>query len=176
MDNKFLLAALCLLYFIFPYQDLYADSGLDDDGVPFVGKKWKERPAYIPPYPLNKNLLRIPLQERDTVKAYVDKTTLDRGKDWVIRYTLVIESNTGVRNVFFEGLRCATYEYKTYAIGVTKKVLTPIKNPEWRRIPTRARNAIRDTLYNDFFCDKNLRANDPKSIIQSIKYPEDTSD
>jgi len=171
--------SLPLLVFItslfIPWQNLTADSDLDGDDEP-VKKKWVEQKVFIPPYPVDKNLLAIALAERDTLKIYIDQTSLARGKDWVVRYILVIESQTGIRNVFYEGLQCSTYQYKTYAIGVTKKSLAPIRNPVWRRIPYLERNAIRHFLYSHYFCDESGRANYPKIIIQSIKYPEDNSD
>ena len=171
---------LPLLVFItslfIPWQNLTADSDLDGDDEPVIKKQWVEQKVFVPPYPVDKNLLAIALAERDTLKIYIDQTSLARGKDWVIRYILVIESRTGVRNVFYEGLRCSTYQYKTYAIGVTKKSLMPIRNPAWRQIPYLERNAIRHFLYKYYFCDESERANHPKKIIQSIKYPEDNGD
>ena len=48
---------------------------------------------------------------------FVDEASVHYGSDDVIRYTMVIVSPSGARNVTFEGMRCETGERRLYAFG-----------------------------------------------------------
>ncbi len=91
-------------------------------------EQWKESEISLPPYPRDENLLAVPLLATDTLKIYIDRASLSRGPDRVARFSLVVESPSGARSVFYDGLRCETREYKTYAIGGPEQTFTPVKN------------------------------------------------
>lgn len=132
--------------------------------------EWKELESVLPAYPDDRDLIPVPLQPADTVKAYLDRKSLSRAADRVGRYTLVLESPSGARNVFFEGIRCETKEYKTYAIGADGAFQT-MEEPAWRPIPYFERNAFRFTLYKHYVCDDSTSsARTPRELIQSLKY------
>jgi len=52
------------------------------------------------------------------LRHYIDGRHISVGADEVVRYTLVLESRSGVRNLSFEGLRCTPNgAFKVYAYG-----------------------------------------------------------
>jgi CNP1-like family len=133
-------------------------------------KKWKESQVAIPPYPVDGNLLPVPMSATDTLKIYVDGKSLTRAEDLVERFTLVVESPSGARSVFYDGLRCETRQYKTYAIGTTNHGFEPVSDPQWRTIPRAEINAFRDNLYRHYICNGHAAARTPEAIVHLLKY------
>ena len=131
-------------------------------------EKWQESTVTLPPYPKDENLLVAPLLATDTLKIYIDRTSLSRGADRVARFSLVVQSSSGARSVFYDGLRCETREYKTYAIGSPEHVFTPVKDAAWRRIPQPAMNAFRYQLYRHYICDEHDSARMPEDVVRQL--------
>ena len=52
--------------------------------------------------------------------------------DGVVRYVLVATGASGARNVMYEGMRCATGEFKTYARYSSDGRWSMVANAEWR--------------------------------------------
>ena len=52
--------------------------------------------------------------------------------DGVLRYVLVATAASGARNVLYEGIRCATGEFKTYARYSSDGRWSMVANAEWR--------------------------------------------
>lgn len=130
---------------------------------------WRESAITLPAYPDDRDLLAVSLGPRDAIKLYLDERSLSRGDDGVARFTIVVESERGARNVFYEGLRCETREYKTYAIGTPGRVLHPVKQPRWRTIPYLEINAFRHHLYKHYVCNDNT-ARTPRELVQVIRH------
>lgn len=131
-------------------------------------EKWKESEISLPSYPKDENLLAVPLLATDTLKIYIDRASLSRGADRVARFSLVVESPSGARSVFYDGLRCETREYKIYAIGSPEQVFAPVKNAVWRQIPRPAINAFRYHLYHHYICDAHASARTPEDIVRLL--------
>lgn len=131
-------------------------------------EKWKEIEITLPPYPKEQNLLVVPLMATDTLKIYIDRTSFSRGADRVARFSLVVESPSGARSVFYEGLRCETREYKTYAYGSPEGVFMPVKAATWKRVPQPAINAFRYHLYRNYICDTHASARTPEDIVRLL--------
>jgi len=133
-------------------------------------EKWQESKTVIPSYPDDKDLVAVPAGETDTLKIYLDHKSLSRAPDRVARFTLVVQSRSGARSVFYDGLRCETRQYKTYAIGTTDRAFTPAANPQWRDIPRPEINAFRYRLYSRFVCDENSSARTPDEILRLLEH------
>lgn len=131
-------------------------------------KPWTETAVTLPHYPQDRDLLPIPLAAGDTLKVYVDRTALARAADGSVRLSLVVESARGARNVFFEGVRCETREYKTYAIGTSERNVAAMKDPVWRPIPRAEHNGFRDYLFRHYLCDNTYRARAPNELVELI--------
>lgn len=95
--------------------------------------EWKESDVPPPPaFDVNK-LLRFDVSASSPLVFGVDPSTLSVSlTDSVVRYVVVATSPSGVRNVMYEGIRCATGEVKTYARYLTDGRWSPVANAQWR--------------------------------------------
>jgi len=131
-------------------------------------EKWKESEVTLPPYPRDQDLLVVPLLATDTLKIFIDRASLSRGDDYVARFSLVVESPSGARSVFYDGIRCETREYKTYATGTPEQVFAPVKEAKWRRISQPTLNAFRYQLYRNYICDAHTSARPPEELVRLL--------
>jgi hypothetical protein len=141
------------------------------ESLPFVEPDpWLEQEAVLPPYPSDADLLEVSIDDGGAgYRYYLDVKHLSRGIDNTMRYTVVIESRAGARNVLFEGLRCEAPEYKTYAIG-SGESLRPVATASWEPIAGMRVHRFRAELRTHFFCDPRARALQPRQVVQRIKY------
>jgi hypothetical protein len=80
-------------------------------------KSWKEIESLLPPAPLPANLIEVKLDASTRNQLFIDQASLSIGNDGVVRYTAIIRTPSGAKNVSYEGLRCETGERKLYAFG-----------------------------------------------------------
>ncbi len=138
------------------------------------GEAWKEEDVKIPPYPDDGDLMELYLDVANQSKFtyYMDEESLSVSKnDYVVRYTMVIESKRGTRNIFYEGMRCNTDEYKTYAFGTGKGKLRPSKKPEWKSMRDSGYKKLRMDLMEFYLCDERKLPRLRTEIIDRIKHP-----
>ena len=82
----------------------------------FGAADWQEGPVPAPPAFNLDRLLRFEVDSRSSLVYAIDPQTLSVSEaDRVVRYVVVATSSSGVRNIFFEGIRCPTAQVKTYA-------------------------------------------------------------
>ena len=143
---------------------------------PFVGNaQWKEVTPALPSYPRDESLLLVKLPPRDTIKLYVDTDSIAIGEDGVARLNLVIVGTKGARNVFFEGLRCATLEHKTYAYGTADHRMVAISRARWQELPRYDVNNYLRLLHKTYVCDHTDAPRAKSEIVRRIKYDIDGS-
>lgn len=107
-------------------------------------------PVPAPPaFPRKENLVEIALRGATDFRFYVDGATLGVG-DGVVRYVLVARSPEGVENVSFEAIRCATAEYRVYALGRADGSWGG-RAGEWRLMAERPQ-PWHTALQRDYFC------------------------
>jgi len=149
------------------------ESALDDFGQFDESKAelWKELAAALPAFPADPDLIAVRMPVTYTLKVYLDEKSISLAQDGITRLTLVIESTSGSRNVFFEGYNCGTREYKTYASGTPDKTFEPIKQPKWERVPYYDTNAFRFQLLRYYICNPDLLsiALSPRDLIHRLK-------
>ncbi|BAV32891.1 hypothetical protein SCL_0569 [Sulfuricaulis limicola] len=174
-EKRFFFARLLLFMAVFaaisPVHAKRDAYGMEKEYFDFdesQAERWKESDITLPPYPRDENLLAVLLPATDTLKIYIDRASLSRGPDRVARFSLVVQSPSGARSVFYDGLRCETREYKTYAIGSPEQTFTPVKHAAWRAIPRPASNAFRYHLYQDYICDAHASARTPEDLVRLL--------
>ncbi len=141
-------------------EDTYQYTG--DDTV-----LWQEQSSELPALPKEEDLLPFDVNESKRRFNYaIDRTSLSAGEDGVMRFSLVIESKSGVKNSSYEGIRCSTKEYKVYAYG-SKKQFKAVRKPVWRRILPR--NLYHLALYRDYLCHSLGAVIQPLPPEQAIK-------
>lgn len=125
----------------------------------------------LPPLPQASNLLAFNVSQNTPLKFFVDANSLTVGSDGVVRYTVVITSPEGARNVNYEGVRCDTYSWRQYAglnadhDGWDRTVATP-----WQRIENGNLNAYHAALYQDYFCSNKMPTGKAAKIVENIRY------
>lgn len=150
-------------------QDRYVDEPETFDYDESLKEKWKESDVTLPSYPRDSDLIPVTLANSFTLKIYLDSKSISQAKDRIVRFSLIVESLSGARNVFFDGIRCETREYKTYAIGTAEKQYEAVKDSQWQRIPMLEFNSFRDYLYRHYICDSFSNPRSPSELVQIIK-------
>jgi len=131
--------------------------------------EWVEGQTALPPLPVEGDLERVeaPLL-RPGYEVFVDSRNITRGRDGVMRYTVVVLTPGGSRNVFHEGLRCAEDEVRTYAFA-TRGDFTRIDDTAWSRMASRGPRAYQDYLANVIMCDRQGYAWDPRQARDALR-------
>jgi hypothetical protein len=146
-----------------PYAGL--EHQYDSDYNENLEKPWVEIETQVKHPPEDADLTELEIMHLPPgMTLYADLKHLDVDKrDYVTRTWLVIRSRAGAYNASYEGIRCATREYKVYAYYNPKrhrKPLRTVKLPRWRLIRN---GGYRDELARDVLCsDTNPR--DPDAI------------
>lgn len=115
------------------------------------GKPWEVQKALIPPYPKEEKLLPFYVGSSRPFAFFVDSASVSVGQDGIVRYTLVARSPSGAANVSYEGIRCQTYETRTYAFGGLDGTWTQARNQEWTTY-SRYQTDQHLVLADDFLC------------------------
>ncbi len=157
--------------------DLGGLDGARPDNKSFIEPEpWKEGQAVLPSYPDEKDLLEVSVDDADAGRTYyLDAKSLSVGADGVTRYTVVIVSRTGAKNVLFEGIRCDTEEYKTYAYGALDNTLRATPESRWAPISGRGATVYRQQFYEYYLCSPQRSPWNPEQVIQRVKYPAQNS-
>lgn len=95
--------------------------------------EWKESEVPPPPAFDVSKLVRFEVSPNSSLVYGVDPSSIRISKsDSVVRYVMVATSASGVRNVMYEGIRCSTGEFKTYARYSPDGRWNVVANAEWR--------------------------------------------
>ncbi len=148
------------------------DTALPSARSSFFGPRERkpEQDLPAPGAPREENLREITLRNLTESHVALDRSTLTVGADDVVRYTLVVTSPQGARNVSFEGIRCDPNEWKLLALGRPDGTWGKPRDQEWQKIENRGYNAIRYTLAKEYFCDLNgAPMKDARSIFARMR-------
>ncbi len=111
--------ALCILSSLLAFSAL-ADRSVQDEARDRATYRattapWEEIQPTLPAPPLKADLRPLwTLLAAPGYRYFIDTASLSVATDRVVRYTIVMVSPSGSRSGFFEGLRCASDEIKTY--------------------------------------------------------------
>jgi len=165
-----------LITFVFPAMAAEDDFG-DSTGPVVIKKAWKEAEVHIPAKITDSDLINFKIFEMPRYKYFIDATTLKTSKsDNSVRYAIVVQTSGGVRNVFFEGIRCDTGQYKLYAAAIWGQSLVPLATPEWKKIKGLGVTVYRTDLYRDFLCRDRLIRGSEHDILELMRYTPDSND
>ncbi|MGU7783779.1 CNP1-like family protein [Burkholderia sp. PU8-34] len=133
---------------------------------------WKENTVdTLPPLPQAGDLLPFNVSQNTPLKFFVDAKSLAVGTDGIVRYTVVVTSPAGARNIIYEGIRCDTYEWRQYAgLNADHDGWDRTVENDWRRIENGELNAYHAALYQDYFCANKMPMGTSQSILENIKY------
>ena len=143
---------------------------MDTGGSVFAPKEqWREAKVTIPAYPKEERFQECFVKGPTDNRYYVDTESLEIGADGVVRYALVIRSDSGAQTVAYEGIRCETREWKPYAFGRADGQWSDARDPQWQRIVWRSTNAFRFALYRDYFCPDGYPLRDRGAALAELR-------
>ena len=125
-----------------------------------------------PPPFRKERLIPIDMPTFVTLKFGVDPATLTVTSDGVVRYVMVAGHASGASNAMYEGIRCSTGEFKTYARVSASGLWSMVNDPQWR--PLNDNNTSRHALAFARLgaCEgRSAAASDPAQIIATLRNP-----
>ncbi len=142
-------------------------------------EEWREGAFELPPFPADDaRLLPVPGQSAASALAvFLDPASVSVGEDGVSRYTVVLTSPRGARNVLFEGLRCSEGTLRVYAYGDGRGGFGAVREARWE--PVRRESGTfgyRHVLYRSIVCDQYRRARTPAEIDAQLRYSKGSMD
>jgi len=189
MKNLWANKSLVALFIFFLLTSQFASARVEErnddvlgDGTGEVfgfvpGKKWQEIIVSLPASPKEPDLIPLLVYENPTYKYYIDSLSLNvSGEDNIVHYTIVIESPSGVRNIFNEGIRCDTRSYRQYGFALWGKPFSPIDEGQWQPISSRGVTKFRTNLYEYFFCESDIFKGNTDQVRESLRYAPDNNE
>ncbi|MDX1593953.1 MAG: CNP1-like family protein [Gammaproteobacteria bacterium] len=159
-----------------------SDPGIEFETRGIAGtpaEPWQEETFEFPPYPEGDGgLLPVPGQSAASgLEVYLDPVSIRVGRDGVTRYTVVLVSPRGARNVLFEGLRCSEVSYRVYAFADAAGEFIPRSGEDWRRVHSAAgAYGYRKALARDVLCDQYNVPRPRDEVIARLRYPSTVRD
>jgi hypothetical protein len=141
-------------------------ADIDDE---FEEKPPEAAEVQLPAFPESENLIPFRVGAVYDAQFFVDEKSISVGQDEEIRYSLVVVSRAGARNVSYEGMRCATGERRTYAFGRADGTWSNARNSRWRGIGGGS-NSRHYALFADYFCAIGRPAiREPQDAIRVLR-------
>jgi hypothetical protein len=128
----------------------------------------KEQAVTLPAYPRDSDLVEFRVGATRSHHFFVDPTTLDVGADGVVRYALVVRTEGGANNVSYEGIRCATYEKRVYAVGTPQRKWVEARRSVWETIQPNRANEYQAILYTEYFCPDRSIVPDKAAAVRAL--------
>ena len=134
---------------------------------------WQEQAVSLPAYPSDADLLTFPVDLPSLSQTFaIDAKSLGVGSDRVVRYTVVITSASGARNVIHEGIRCETRKYRSYAYGEASLRFRSAQGDKWNNISAQGWGGFRAVLLRDYLCDAHLSPYHLNEITRRLSHPQ----
>ena len=128
-----------------------------------------ESEVVLPAAPQKAQLLPFYVSPTSTLDFAVDANSVSVSSDGIVRFTLVIASATGARNVSYEGIRCSSNERKLYATGRADGTWVPARRDMWQPITDVGANRQHAALARDYFCDSVTIAGKAENIVDRLR-------
>jgi len=131
---------------------------------------WKEIETPPPPAFDVKKLITFEVSPNSQLVYGVDPASISISpKDGVVRYVMVASNASGASNVMYEGIRCTTGEFKTYARYSPDGKWTNVSNPEWRSLfdYMPSKHALRFARAGA--CDSAAHATSVDALVRRLK-------
>jgi len=134
--------------------------------------EWKESDVPPPPALDASKLVGLEVFPNSLLAYGVDPASISiTQSDGVVRYVMVATSASGARNVMYEGIRCSTGEFKTYARYSADGKWNLVSDPQWRSMFGNMPSKHFLRLAKAGACDNAAPATSVKEIVSRLKNP-----
>jgi hypothetical protein len=140
------------------------DEEFDDEEKP-----WQEIAVQLPAAPEAANLVQFYVGPTTTAVSSIDLKSLSIGADNVVRYTIVTKTSGGAVNTSYEGIRCETFEKKSYAFGRSDGGWSRSRQTKWKQIVDVGANRQDAALYKSYFCQGGMLAGNLEQITVRLR-------
>lgn len=147
-------------------QAAWAAGWFPDDNFDEI--PWEAIVDKLPPVPAEQGLVEVPAAVRTPFRYAVDPASVAVGPDGVVRYTLVATSDSGARNIAYEGMRCVSRERRIYATAFGGK-WNRSRNAAWQPIAISRNTAVQAELYASAFCDLKAVAGPAPVLVDRMR-------
>jgi len=160
------LAAALMAVFLLTPRALPAQSLLGDE-VPAV----EVDPAVpLPPPPGPQAGIEFPVSVLTSNRFAIDPDGLILQEGRLVRFTLIVTSRSGVRNVSHEAIRCAQGQRRLLAIGLTDGTWSPSRSSTWLPIDRGATvNRAHAELMARWCSGGQLTGRDAKALVRLLQ-------
>lgn len=162
------LALALLMAGMLAIPSVRAGGLLGDDGESEEAK-WEELELVLPKLAKEEDFLPIYVSAAAVNRFFVDPASVSVGSDGVVRYTLLIATPGGVKNLSYEGMRCLTRERRVLAIGRGDGTWSLAKGKQWEKIREGGVNRYHAALFQEYFCPGGVIVRNADEAIQALR-------
>jgi hypothetical protein len=128
-----------------------------------------ETKADLPDFPRDADLVELRQGVRPDLRFFVDARSIQVPGTDEVRYTFVVRTASGARNVTFEVARCRSRERITLAVGSANGVWTPARFPRWESVDINDTAGQRGALQRDIICPQRAAPASVKEAVQALR-------
>ncbi|MCB1931055.1 MAG: CNP1-like family protein [Candidatus Accumulibacter sp.] len=128
-----------------------------------------ESEVRYPPFPQAENLIPFSVSATTNNEFMIDGASLTVSPDRVVRYTLVIVSPAGARNVSYEAMNCSTGERRLYAVGRSDGTWAKARTDKWVAIRESTLNRHHAALFREYFCSIGVTLRDAEDARRILR-------
>lgn len=114
-------------------------------------------------------MLPVEVSPGSSLTFGIDPSTISIGSDGVVRYVMIAKSREGAVNAMYEGIRCATWEFKTYARRGNDPAWSADAGAEWKPMRTNANTRHTYRFAQQGGCVENAPPKTVADIVRSLK-------
>ncbi len=158
MNKKYLLLALVCASCSLASAQLVADK-----------PDWKESEVPAPPAFDLKRLVPVDISARSQLKWGVDPDSIKIMPEGIVRYVVVAQSDSGVVNAMYEGIRCNKGEFRSYARHNPSSGWVKSSNSDWTSLRETGASRHPAVLAKQGICDGAAPPDTVLSAIRSLR-------
>ena len=127
-----------------------------------------EAPLVFPGAP--KDLVHVHVTASGTLQFFIDRSSVSVEPGQTVRYTLVGKTPDGPSNITYEGINCASGQWKLYALwNDASKQWVAASGSDWQRIPENGSTRVHSTLFRDDFCRNRAVRGTANDLVRRIE-------
>lgn len=128
----------------------------------------EKKEEQLPPFPRAENLIPFVVSATTENQFMIDGNSLSVSGD-VVRFTLVIVSSAGARNVTYEAINCLTAERRLYALGRSDNTWSRARSDQWVKIRDNTLNRQYAALHSEYFCPTGNTLRDAEEGREALR-------